>query len=203
MRKIKLGFSEYSADELEDVANAALEAIPEILIFASVTPSIASLRALVDDVAQKKMEKGPGAHTALRASMKTLADGFSLFATNLNNTPNVTETDLEETTLPMEKERTRTTQVPTQLLDVRLKHGTMPGVVEGKCKVSEDNVRWIVAEWTLDPNSGPWTPAGSFTNSQKMTIPGLPRGKDVWIRFAAVNVIGQGAWSDPATIMAI
>jgi hypothetical protein len=40
-----------------------------------------------------------------------------------------------------------------------------------------------------------------FVNSRAFKFANLPRGKDVWVRVRARNVVGPGPWSDPATIM--
>jgi hypothetical protein len=79
----------------------------------------------------------------------------------------------------------------------------MQGEVLAKCVPPETNIRIYFLQWTLDPNGGVWNDGGSCTNSQSFRLSGLPRGKDIWVRVAAVNTVGQGAWSDPATIMVI
>lgn len=48
-------------------------------------------------------------------------------------------------------------------------------------------------------SSGPWTAAGSFTNSRGLHAEGFAHGQDVHAR--AVGVAGEGPWSDPAVVL--
>jgi hypothetical protein len=54
---------------------------------------------------------------------------------------------------------------------------------------------------TLDANAGPWNDGGTFGSTRGITIGGLTRTKDYWMRVRAVGPDGPGAWSDPATIL--
>jgi hypothetical protein len=84
-------------------------AIPK---FAGVTPAPALVATQVADLREKMAATGPGSKAAMHASMLRLADTLSLFATNLNDTANVTAAELAATLLPLAKERERTTEPP-------------------------------------------------------------------------------------------
>jgi hypothetical protein len=53
----------------------------------------------------------------------------------------------------------------------------------------------------MDPQGTTWTDVGTFGSTRGVTIGGLERGKDIWVRVRAVGGNGPGAWSDPATTM--
>ena len=201
--KLRTGFSNYSEDELFHLAVTVIAALTGSVIFAGIKPTVAEIQAATDAYEAALNMVGPGRKQAVKATRTTLEGLLADVAVNAPQVPNVTPSDLATLGIPEVKPPVRTTEVPTQPLDFRLKHGIMSGVVEAKCKAPGGNIRWFVIEWTLDPNAGVWTPAGTSTSSQKISIEDLPRGKDIWVRIAAVNVIGQGAWSDPATIMVI
>ena len=115
--------------------------------------------------------------------------------------PTVTEADLAATMFPFVKERVRTTTVPPAPQNLRAKHGPVSGQVICTCQIDMENIRVLEVQWTLDPVAGPWIEAASSTKARGFAVDGLPRGKDVWIRVRARNVIGLGEWSDPFTIM--
>ncbi len=75
-------------------------------------------------------------------------------------------------------------------------------MITGSFKHVGDNILIYEAQYTLgDPTVGPWIDIEPFSSSRHFEIPGLPRGKDVWVRVRARNANGPGPWSDPATTM--
>jgi hypothetical protein len=116
----------------------------------------------------------------------------------------VTEADLAGAGLPLVKERTQTTDVPVAPGNLRLRHGNMPGAVDGTVDpIPGGNIRSYEGQSALDANAGPWSETLTFLNSRSLHFAGLERGKDTWFRVRARNVIGPGAWCDPATIMVV
>ncbi|MDQ6623148.1 MAG: fibronectin type III domain-containing protein, partial [Verrucomicrobiota bacterium] len=104
--------------------------------------------------------------------------------------------------LPAVKQRSQTTNPPDAPQNLRLRHGQMPGTVDGVVDpIPGGNIRSYEGQSTLDANAGPWSETVVFPNSRAIHFDGLPRGKDTWFRVRARNVIGAGPWSDPATIM--
>ncbi|MDQ2868922.1 MAG: fibronectin type III domain-containing protein [Verrucomicrobiota bacterium] len=76
-----------------------------------------------------------------------------------------------------------------------------PGTIFGSLKaVGSNNIIYEV-EWALDPMAGPWTAGEPFTDTRRLILSGLPRGKDIFVRVRARNTNGPGPWSDVATIM--
>jgi hypothetical protein len=203
MIKLKTGFTEYAADALADLGADVGPKVAANPKFAAITPTPADIATQVADVRQKKAGTGPGAKTALHASMATLARSLSTMATNLMEVANATATDLAGTDFPLVKGRTRTTNVPSAPINLRLKHGAVSGEVLGRCQLLDENVRSLEVQWALDPNAGPWTDGEPTTNSRAIKLDALPRGKDIWERVRARNVVGASEWSDPATIMVI
>jgi hypothetical protein len=203
MRKLKSGFSSYSANELAELGANVGPAVASMAIFAGIHPTPAEIAAAVEDLRSKIVATGTGAKIALKASMERLAALLSTMSINLMGTADMTETNLAATKFPLVKDRERTTAVPPAPGDLRLRHGAISGQVVGSCRLPMEKIRLLELQWTLDPTNGPWTDAEPTTNSRGFKIDGLPRGKDVWVRVRARNVIGAGGWSDPATIMAI
>lgn len=203
MRKLRTGFTEYSPGDLASLGGKVGPAVAGIPIFAAITPTPAEVALQVKDLLAKMDAVGPGAKVALHASKAKLAQMLSTMARNLMATPNVTETELAETQFPLAKVRERTTSTPPAPGDLRLRHGAVSGQVLGSCRMSMANIRLLEVQWTLDPSVGPWIDAAPSTKTKSIVIDGLPRGKDIWVRIRARNVAGAGAWSDPATIMAI
>ncbi|MEP6822491.1 MAG: hypothetical protein ABI946_09090, partial [Chthoniobacterales bacterium] len=103
--------------------------------------------------------------------------------------------------IPLVKKPTRTTQPPDQVQNVMLNNGADSGEVEGTCDPAGNNTRVYEGQWTLDPATESWSETSIFPNSRSIQFTGRARGKDVWVRVRARNVVGPGAWSNPAVIM--
>ncbi|HEY1770294.1 MAG TPA: fibronectin type III domain-containing protein [Chthoniobacterales bacterium] len=201
MIKLISGFGEYTPDGLAKLGEKVSGNLPNIPVFATLIPpstDIAAgslaLRAAIDMT-------GLGRKEAIESKFAGLAGLLSDIAMNAPQVLTVTDTDLAQIGIPVVKAHTRETQTPPSPQALRLRHGQMSGDVLGVCDPAGPNIRNYVMQWTLDPNAGPWTDAGMFPNSRAFKLSGMPRGKDIWVRVAAVNTVGQGPWSDPATIM--
>ena len=203
MRKIRSGFKEYNANDLVDLGARVGPQVAGMAIFAGIVPTPDAIALQVTDLRQKMLGTGPGATETVRAAMLTLATSLSTLATNVMETPGVTEADLAATEFPMAKEVQRTTTVPPAPANLRLRHGAISGQILGRCDTLGDNIKTYEIQWTLDPNAGPWTDGEPTTSSLRLKFDGLPRGTDIWVRVRARNVVGAGAWSDPATIMVV
>ena len=135
------------------------------------------------------------------AATAQLAKTLGAVADDANRTPGVTAADLASTGLPENKQRTVTKEVPDAPGNLRLRHGKMPGTVDGTVDpIPGGNIRTYEGQSAPDAN-GPWSEVQSFPNSRAIHFAGLERGKDTWFRVRARNVIGAGPWSDPAFIM--
>jgi hypothetical protein len=144
---------------------------------------------------------GPGRAQAIDAAFAVLAKLLAEVAVNAPQIPGVTDTDLAEIGLPKAKPPSRTIYPAGICENLVVRHGPAQGQVLARCKPAGRTIRIYEAQWTLDPNGNDWIDLGTFCNSRAFDFNGLPRGKDVWIRVRARNIIGPGPWSDPATIM--
>jgi hypothetical protein len=203
MRKLKTGFSRYTPDQLVELGSKAGPAVAKLPIFSGIKTTPAMIAAAVEDLVLKRTATGWGATVAMRASKVALARLLTAMTTELMQVPDATAVDLAASLFPMVKERERTTNVPPAPGDLRLRHGQRSQEVIASCKLRMANIRTLESQWTLDPTNGPWSNPEPATSSRRILLSGLPRGKDIWVRVRARNVIGPGGWSDPATIMVV
>ena len=198
--KLKTGFGDYSADGLAHLGETVATNLPTLAVFAALKPTPAQITAAVEGLTAAMAMIGPGRRQAIATAFRVLADLLGEVATNAPQVTGATDTDLAQIGLPPVKTPTRVTSVPGVCENLRLRHGTMPGAVAATCKPPADNIRLYESQYTLDP-SAEWTNGESSPNSRAFLLTELPRGKDIWIRVRAINTIGAGPWSDPATIM--
>ena len=201
--KLKTGYSDYPDDALYHLGETASDNITAQPIWATLKPTAADIKAATDNLAAARAMVGRGRKQAITAARALLAARLADVAMNAPQIPGATETDLAEIGLPEVKTPTRTTTLPGECMNVRFFHGELPGEVVGRCNPLGRTVRVYEAQWTLDPSGTDWSEPVTFPNSRAFKFSGLPRGKDVWIRVRGRNVLGAGAWSDPATIMVI
>ena len=202
MRKLKTGYSDVSPTDAADLGDAAKLNMTGKPIWAALAALLTQLTTDVASVRSAMTATGPGASAQLQAATGVLAKTLGDIADAANKTTSVTEADLAGTGLPLVKERTVTTEVPPAPLNLRLRHGALPGEVDGTVEaIPGGNIRSYEGQWALDADAGPWSEVAVFPNSRALHFPGLARGKDTWFRVRARNIIGAGPWCDPATIM--
>ena len=201
MIKLNSGYSDYSADDLAHLGETVAAKLPTLSVFGTLKPTPAQITAEVTALQQAIAMVGPGRAQAIDSAFDALASLLGEVATNAPQIANVTDTQLAEIGLPIDKTPTRATSAPAVCENLRLSHGSMPGEVRGKCNPPAGNIRVYEGQWTLDPNGNSWSDPETFPNSRAFKFTGLTRGKDVWVRVRARNTIGAGPWSDPATIM--
>lgn len=199
--KLKTGYEDYSTDDLLHLGEKVPPNITGRPIFATLKPTPAQVDDATEALRDAMDMVGPARAQALKAATHALATLLGAIAVNAPQIPSVTDTDLAAIGLPIMKERVRETNVPPAPADLRLRHGAMPGEVRGVCQPAGPNIRGYVSQYTLDPNGSTWTDGARSASSRGFNWSGLERGKDVWFRVAAINTVGQGPWSDPATIM--
>jgi hypothetical protein len=171
-------------------------------IWADLAALLTKLPLDVTAVTNAMAATGPGAAEQLAAADDALSITLGNIADAANRTANVTDADLAGTGLPQVKQRVQLSEPPPAPLNLRLRHGKMPGSVEGAVDpIPGGNVRSYEGQWALDANAGPWSDTLTFPNSRALKFADLARGKDTWFRIRARNTIGAGPWSDPATIM--
>ncbi len=163
-------------------------------MIADIPAAVAALRAALQST-------GINAHEQVEAAADKLAALIGAVADDANRTPGVTDVSLASTGLPEFKPRTETKDVPDAPQNLRLRHGKMPGTVDGTVDpIPGGNIRTYEGQSALDAD-GPWGEIQSFANTRAIHFAGLERGKDTWFRVRARNVVGAGPWSDPAVIM--
>ncbi len=200
--KRKTGYSDQTPIELADLGDVVGTNMTGKPIWAALAALLTQLPLDVSAVRTALLATGPGASSQLQASAGKLADTLGGIADGANRTTAATETDLASTGLPAVKQRSQTTNPPDAPQNLRLRHGQMPGTVDGVVDpIPGGNIRSYEGQSTLDANAGPWSETVVFPNSRAIHFEALPRGKDTWFRVRARNVIGAGPWSDPATIM--
>ena len=199
--KLITGFSEYSADGLSHLGSDVAGNLPKLPIFVSLKPTPAEITAKVQSLLTATGMYGPGRKQAISAGFTGLAGVLALVAVNAPQVPDVTDADLAAIGIPLAKKKTRTTHPPGQVRNVILDNGAEAGQVEGTCDPAGSHTRVYEGQWTLDPNGDSWSEISVFPNSRSIQFSDLPRGKDVWVRVRARNVVGPGAWSNPAVIM--
>ncbi len=201
MIKLKSGYDDYSADGLAHLGETVAGNLPGKAIFATLKPTPAAILAAADALRSAIAMVGPGRAEAMEAAFTVLEGMLADVAVNAPQVEGVTDMDLAEIGLPKVKPQVRETNVPGAPGDLELRRAEMPGGVRGRCVPPGNNLRGYVSQYTQDPVAGPWVDGGRFPNSRAFHWTGLERGKDTWFRVAAINTIGQGPWSDPATIM--
>ncbi len=199
--KLITGFSEYSADGLAHLGSDVAGNVTRLPIFSSLVPTPAEITTQVQSLLTAPGMYGPGRSQAIDAAFTGLASLLSLVSTNAPQVKNVTPTDLAAIGIPVVKKPIRSTLPPNQVQKVMLNNGANSGEVQGTCDPAGNNTRVYEAQWNLDPSTDSWSETSIFPNSRSIQFTGLTRGKDVWVRVRARNVIGPGAWSNPAVIM--
>lgn len=201
MIKLRTGYDDYSDDGLAHLGETVATKLPTIPIFSTLKPTPAMIAAAALALRNAIAMVGLGRAEAIKAAFTALEDLLAEVAVNAPQVPGVTDTDLAEIGLPKVKAAVRETTVPAAPTNLILRHGALPGEVDGRCTPPGHNIRGYVSQHTLDPNLGPWIDGGRTANSRSFHWTALERGKDTWFRVAAINTIGQSPWSDPATIM--
>lgn len=199
--KLKTGFSDLTADQVVNLGDSVKAAMTGKPIWSGMTALLTQLPLDIQALRDALAATGPGASQLVEAADLKASNTLGDIADAANKTPNVTDAELAGTTLPQVKERQAQTQVPPAPEDLRPRHGPMPGDVDASVNpIPGGNIRTYEGQWSLNPDSG-YSETATFPNSRAIHFPGLPRGKDVWLRVRARNTIGAGPWSDPATIM--
>ena len=114
-----------------------------------------------------------------------------------------TEADVAGTGYLLRKTNVHTSAPPDAPQNVRLQATGIAGQLKIRL-TAVDRAAFYEVEWAFDPVNGPWTLVPAFNSTRGMTLEGLTRGKDYFVRVRAVAT-GQnrGPWSDIANAMAV
>jgi hypothetical protein len=94
-----------------------------------------------------------------------------------------------------------TTEAPPKVANLYVTAGDIDGTVTGGFDPSPPDANTSTYEiqcTTVDPVTGPWATVLNQSDSS-FSVGGLTSGQRCWIRARAINVVGPGGWSDPAT----
>jgi hypothetical protein len=200
--KLKTGYSDLTPAEGVDLGNQVVTNMTGKSIWAGLALLLTQLPLDIAAVTAAMAASGPGAAAQLAAADDALSITLGNIADAANKTPNVTDADLASTGLPQVKQRVQLTEPPPAPQNLRLRHGQMPGTVDGIVDpIPGGNIRSYEGQWSLDADAGPWSDTFTFPNSRALRFTNLTRGKDTWFRIRGRNTVGAGPWSDPATIM--
>jgi hypothetical protein len=200
--KLKTGYSDLTPSEAVKLGDSVGENMTGKAVWAAFVALLTQLPLDVQAVRDAMKATGPGASTQLRLAEDKLANQLGDIAQAANDTTAATEADLAGTGLPIVKQRVSLTEPPPAPTNLRLRHGQMPGDVDGTVDpIPGGNIRGYEGQWTLDPDNGPWSEIYTFPNSRSIRFTKLGRGKDTWFRLRARNTVGAGPWCDPATLM--
>lgn len=106
----------------------------------------------------------------------------------------VGDSDFLAVGLRLEKKRVPV-GIPGVPLDVRAETSGYTGAVRVRLRRPVRRCAFVV-EYALDASPGEWKHARSAVRT-RFDVRELPPATPVWLRVAAVNVHGQGPWSDP------
>jgi hypothetical protein len=214
MSKINLSFSNlFSADFLQQ-AQRIVTALTGNPAFQPPWPTpIPTLAQLGTDLAAYQAALAAAAagdrnHIAdRRAARRTLQNDLALIAPYLQAVSRGDAVMLGSTGFPLRKQSVRATvfDPPSAPANFVVTRGSLSGTLSVSCRrmsgVGSYEVQQVAtADPTVEAN---WSAAGTFKNSQRMTLEGLPSGKLCSVRLRAVGTAGPGAWTLPASLMVV
>src|SRR5207248_9884195 len=162
--KLKTGYSDLTPGAAADLGDAVGPNMTGKPIWAAFAALITQLPLDVQAVRDAMTATGPGAATQLRLAEDKLATTLGDIADAANKTTTATEADLAGTGLPSVKQRVSLTDPPPAPGNLRLKHGQMPGDVDGSVDpIPGGNIRSYEGQWALDADAGPWSETFTFS----------------------------------------
>jgi hypothetical protein len=201
MNKLNSGFTRTRDTDLDNKADSIIKALTGNPNFPTTNPTLATVQTSLTAFEQAlALPEGNARDEQVLATRQDLTSNLEKLARNLELTPNVTDAMLATTGFDMRQTPTRTGAPVDAPTNLRAKATGTMGSVQLLCDPS-GRAKSYEAQYTLDPNNGPWIDAGTFANTRRIIINGLTRGKDHYFRVRAIGPDGPGAWSDPATIM--
>ena len=204
MKNLNRGFSPLNDDQLYHQAVAIVANVGANAKFSTLSASLPPITAAANALNEgNSLPDGAVREATVASARATLNVLLQHLADALEIVPNVTEADLAGTGYDLRKSNTHTSAPPDAPQNVRVK---VTGIT-GQLQILLGKVPRAVfyeVEWTFDPVNGPWTLVPAFNSTRGMTLEGLTRGKDYFVRVRAVAT-GQnrGPWSDIANAMAM
>ncbi len=204
MKALNRGFSSLNDDEMYHQATAIVAAVGANAKFSTLSASLPPITAAANALAAgNALPEGKVREATVASARANLTMLLQHLADALEIVPGVTEADLAGTGFALREANTHTSAPPEAPQNVRLKVTGIGGELQILLNAVPRAALYEV-ESTLDPVNGPWTLAPAFTSTRGMTLTGLTRGKDYYLRVRAVAT-GQnrGPWSDLANALAM
>ncbi len=204
MPKLNTGFSRLNDDDFCHLGTAVVTDVGANPKFAGLSAQLPPITTAVGTLeAALTLPAGPVREATVASARATLTALLQTLAGALQLVPGVTDADLAGSGFEMRATPTRTSQPPDQPQNVRVKVTGMSGQLQ-LLFGAVDRAVFYEVQYTLDPNSGPWTLAPAFNSTRGVVLEGLTRGKDYYVQVRAVAA-GQNysPWSDLASAMAM
>ncbi len=98
------------------------------------------------------------------------------------------------------KHNSNKSKLLAKVCNVKARPGDFSGEVVAKWKLVK-GTKLYISHKSLNGLEG-WISTDCTSTKVKMTITGLVSEQPIWLRFAAVNSLGHGEWSEPVRVMA-
>lgn len=200
-------FSEYPAAELPVVARAVHASLTKnAAVFGLLPMSLDDLDTLIRDYSAKLQAKmgggGKPATLALKDAKLALALALRSLGNHVNGVAKHDPVVVEQSGFPSYQTlRRRHAGPPLEPLDLRLKHGVLPGTILARYRPRRANSANEVQVTESDPqDETAWRQVGFFARG-RAELRGLTPGALIWVRVRTLGPKNTWSnWSDPAQI---
>ena len=202
MRLLNSGFTELSAEELNDKGALIHTQLTGNTYYPTTNPTLAALATQIGLFQTAlNMPAGLARDGAIATARPPLEEMLQDLAENLEQATPGDLQKLSTTGFDLRKTPSQTSEPPPTPANLRLKNLATSGEVQFLFDASV-RAKSYQMQTTDDPNSGTWKDYDPFSSTRNVTATGLPRAKDVWGRVRAIGPNNtKSAWSDPATVL--
>jgi len=170
--------------------------------YTSPSPSLANITTSVNALEQASLnakDGGKAKTTALRIANTSHNKLMASFTLYVNLTSGGDKEKIESTTLNVKGKSGKPAPM-TKVMSVRGKAGFFSGQINVRWKGIR-NAKSYIAHKSANGNDN-WVNTECTSTKASMKITGLATETAIFIRVAAINSLGKGAWSDPIRVMA-
>jgi hypothetical protein len=208
MATVKLGLKDLSLQEKVQLARTVSQALTGNATFPTPHPTLTQITALADGLQGALEDRAAKQQAAQAATMvvttaeDALDAGLTALGAYVQSVSNGDEGKILSAGLSLKGAPASATR-PPQPDSFAASLGELSGEIDLAWNRISGVAIYQVEYTTADPNlsATTWTAVPPVTRSST-TITGLTAGTRYWFRVCAVNTVGQGPWSDPATKMA-
>jgi hypothetical protein len=203
MKKISLNISRASASELATKATTVVSKMTGNTTFPAPSPALNSITAQVNLLNAKLTEQSAALRTYQQKSAEVQAEKKQLYlllqtqATYVQLTSGGDEIKILSAGFDVKDNPS-----PIGTLEAPKKVLANAGGSDGEIEVTFNQVygaKSYVIEVSYDVNNPEAWDIHTIVTRTKAKLANLESGKRIWVRVAAVNTSGRGAYSDPAT----